>query len=168
MAQDKHLYLLRHAKSSWTDPGLADHDRPLAPRGRKAAALIGEHLRRERLAVELVLCSTARRARETLELLRLDSVAGATHVEPELYGASAEELLERLHQLPEDLEAALLIGHNPAIHDLAAGLTGARSGLAERKFPTGALAELSFTASWSGLRPQGANLEAFVRPKDLG
>jgi phosphohistidine phosphatase len=164
-AGEKHLYLLRHAKSSWTDPGLPDHDRPLAPRGRKAAALIGEHLRGESIGVELVLCSSAQRARETLDLLRTE---GQVEIEDELYGASAEELLERLHQVSERIATVLLVGHNPAIHELASGLTGARSGLAEHKYPTGALAELAFTGSWSDLRPQGANLQAFVRPRDLG
>ena len=64
---EKHLYLLRHAKSSWDDPGLADRDRPLAPRGRRAAKAMGDHLRREHIAPAVVLCSSARRAEETLE-----------------------------------------------------------------------------------------------------
>jgi phosphohistidine phosphatase len=164
MAKDKHLYLLRHAKSSWTDHGLSDHDRPLAPRGRKAAALIGEYLRHEEITIDLVLCSSARRARETLELVGAE---GRIEVEPELYAASAEELLDRLRQLPEDIESVLLVGHNPSIQDLAAGLAGGAGGLAEQKYPTGALAELTFTGRWADLRPQRANLTAFVRPREL-
>ena len=65
MSEAKRLLLLRHAKSSWDDPALADHDRPLAPRGRRAAKLIGEHLRENQIVVSLVLCSSARRARDT-------------------------------------------------------------------------------------------------------
>lgn len=163
-SEAKHLYLLRHAKSSWSDPGLADHERPLAPRGRRAATLIGEHIRAAQIAPQLVLCSSARRARETLEHLR---IAGEVEIEPGLYGASPDELLDRLRRLPEDLDAVLLIGHNPSIHELAAGLAERGSGLSERKYPTGSLALLTFTGPWSSLRPQRADLVDFVRPRDL-
>jgi phosphohistidine phosphatase len=163
-SEEKRLFLLRHAKSSWSDPGLADHDRPLAPRGRRAAALIGEHLRAAQSAPELVLCSSARRARETLEHLR---IAGELEVGSELYAASPDELLDRLRRLPEDLGAVMLIGHNPSIHELAAGLAQPGSGLLEHKYPTGALAVLAFTGPWASLRPQRADLVEFVRPRDL-
>ncbi|HLJ02621.1 MAG TPA: histidine phosphatase family protein [Solirubrobacteraceae bacterium] len=163
-SEERRLYLLRHAKSSWSDPGLADHDRPLAPRGRRAAILIGEHLRSAQIAPQLVLCSSACRAVETLEYLRL---AGKVEVEPELYGASPDELLDRLRVLPDELGAVMLIGHNPSIQELAAGLAAGDSGLSERRYPTGALAVLTFAGPWSSLRPQRANLVEFVRPRDL-
>src|SRR5215831_14982212 len=91
------LYLLRHAKSSWDDPALADHDRPLAPRGRRNGAALAEHVTREGIAPDLVLCSTALRARETLALL-LPALGGEAEIqlEDELYGATADELLARL------------------------------------------------------------------------
>lgn len=165
MTKDRRLLLLRHAKSSWDDPALADHDRPLAPRGRKASKLIRAHLRREQIDVSLVLCSSARRARETLELV---SVSGPVEVERELYGASASQLLERLRRLPDELDAVMLIGHNPAIQELAVGLVADGSGLASRKFPTGALATLTFTGSWRALESGQAELAAFVTPKELG
>ncbi len=187
----KTLLLLRHAKSSWDDPALADHDRPLAARGRKAGKLIGEYLRRERIPISLVLCSSARRARETLDLV---APSGEIQIERDLYGASADELLERLRNVPDEVDAVLLIGHNPSIEELAVGLVGgtgelagapatgelagtpatgelagtpATNELAGRKFPTGALATLALTGPWSALEPGNAQLTAFVRPRDL-
>jgi phosphohistidine phosphatase len=167
MSASRRLFLLRHAKSSWDDPSLADHDRPLAPRGRRAAALVADHLREQHIAISLVLCSSARRAQETLELVK---PPGEVSIEGELYDASAAQLLERLHHVPSDLEAVMLIGHNPAIQELAVALArgGGGGGLADRKFPTGALATLSFARSWAALEPGDTELTAFVRPKDLG
>ncbi len=165
MVGAKHLLLLRHAKSSWDDPALADHDRPLAARGRKASKLIGAHLRREQIEISLVLCSSARRARETLELV---APSGEVRIERELYGASADELLERLHRVPDEVAEVMLIGHNPAFQDLAVALVGAGSELASRKFPTGALATLMFTGPWRALEHGHAELAAFVTPRELG
>jgi len=121
----KRVYLLRHAKSSWKHPELADHDRPLAGRGKRAAKGIAKHMRARELEPELVLCSTARRARETLE--RIEPALGHTQVrvERELYGASAHDLLARLRRLPDDVGSVLVIGHNPGIH---AGAGARRAG----------------------------------------
>jgi phosphohistidine phosphatase len=165
MAESKRLYLLRHAKSSWDDPSLADHDRPLAPRGRRAAERIGAYLRDEQMRVEVVLCSSARRACETCDLL---APPGEIRIEPGLYHASAGELLERVRHLPGELEAVMLIGHEPAIRELAVGLIGPRSELAERKFPTAGLAVVTFTGTWSALGPGRAELATFITPKELG
>ncbi len=112
----KQLFLLRHAKSSWEDPELADHDRPLAPRGRRAAKLIAEHLRRQGIAPELVLCSSALRTRETLESIA--PVLGedvSVQIEDELYAASEQVLLERVRAVEDGIESLLLIGHNPGV-----------------------------------------------------
>src|SRR5262245_58948257 len=113
------LYLLRHAKSSWKDPDLADHDRPLARRGRRASGAIAAYLRERDIEPELVLCSSARRTRETLE--RLEPVLGspAVRIEPELYAAGASALLERLRRVPDAVGSVMLIGHNPGMEDLA-------------------------------------------------
>jgi phosphohistidine phosphatase len=116
---------------------------------------MGKYLRGEGIAPDLVLCSSARRARETLELVELDA---ETLIEPELYGASANDLLERLRRLPDETSSAMLIGHNPAIQDLAH---------IEGKYPTGALAVFSFDGSWSELDPETAELVSFVTPKTL-
>src|SRR5579864_3364127 len=102
----KHLHLLRHAKSSWDQPGLADHDRPLAPRGRRAAEAIARHLRASGVAPALILCSSARRAQETLARLGL---SGTVSIERGLYGASSEALLERLRAVPDEVPSALVI-----------------------------------------------------------
>jgi phosphohistidine phosphatase len=164
VAETKHLYLLRHAKSSWDDPGLDDHDRPLAPRGRKAAARMGEYLRASQAQISLVLCSSAVRTRQTLELL---APPGEVQIEPELYQASSGQLVERLRRIPETADAVLLIGHNPAIQDLAVGLTGSATDLGSRKFPTAALAILTFAGAWPELDRGRAELAEFVTPKEL-
>ena len=166
----RRIELLRHAKSSWKQADLADHDRPLAGRGRRAADAIANHMRHEAVAPDLVLCSTARRARETCERIRPALGAAPVRYEPGLYGASATTLLERLRSVPDDVGSVLLIGHNPAIEELA--LTVARPSARRRdlegKFPTGALATLAAPIpSWRSLDRDTAELVAFVRPRDL-
>src|SRR3954462_1094953 len=96
----RRLYLLRHAKSSWKNPALADHDRPLAGRGRRAAAALADHMVEHRIVSELVLCSTAVRARETYERLEAPLAGVPVHYERRLYAASADDLLERLRSVP--------------------------------------------------------------------
>ena len=167
---ERRLHLLRHAKSSWKDEGLADHDRPLARRGRRAAKAIGRHLLERGVEPELVLCSTARRARETLEGIEPALGRGAIRVEPELYGAGPAELLARLHEVAPPIRSVMVIGHNPAVEELA--LLLARQGSTvhelEAKFPTGALATLAFQGSgWAALDRGTAELIEFIRPRDL-
>jgi phosphohistidine phosphatase len=172
MPDPKTLYFLRHAKSSWEDPGLDDHDRPLAPRGRKAAEVIGAHLRVQRIQPELVLVSSSRRTRETLDGV---APAGDALIEPELYGAGPREILARLQRLPDGTGSVMVIGHNPAMQTIVLRLAGGAgrspegTALAdvERKFPTGALATLTFRGAWRDLEPGAAELVAFVRPKAL-
>jgi phosphohistidine phosphatase len=166
----KTLFLLRHAKSSWDDPGLADHDRPLAPRGKRAANAIAEHLRDEGVAPELVLCSSSQRTRETLE--RIAPALGdevRVEIERELYAASPDRLLERLRAVDDDAESVMLIGHNPGIEQLALSLAGDGEKLTDvrRKYPTAALATLEFDGRWSELEPGTARLTDFVKPKQL-
>jgi phosphohistidine phosphatase len=165
----KRLFLLRHAKSSWEDTSLDDHDRPLAPRGRRAAALIAEHVRRNRIGPALVLCSSAKRTRETLERVRSALGAAEVLVERELYGASSEDLLQRLREVPDEVESVMLVGHQPAIQELALRLAAEGSELEQMraKFPTAALATLSFAGGWSELGREGAELVAYVKPKQL-
>lgn len=172
MPSSKRLFVLRHAKSSWDDPGLADHDRPLAPRGRRAVEAIAAHVSREGITPELVLCSSARRTRETLEGV---AVGGEQVIEPGLYGANCQEVLARLHRVPEEVGSVMLVGHNPTLQALVLRLADGDgeadgSGLADvrRKFPTGALATLTFDGTWTELSPRSARLEAYVRPKSLG
>jgi phosphohistidine phosphatase len=165
----KRLFLLRHAKSSWDDAGLADHDRPLASRGRRASALIAEHLRRNRIRPVLVLCSSARRTRETLEGVRQALGPVEVRVERGLYGASSEHLLQRLREVPDGVESVMLVGHQPAIQELAVNLAAEGSELKglRAKFPTAALATLTFACEWRELGTDGAELVAYVKPKQL-
>jgi len=166
------LYLLRHAKSSWDDPHLADHDRPLAPRGERAVGAMRKHLAALADGPDLVLCSSARRTKMTLAGVAAALPAGVdTRIEDQLYAASAIQLLARLHDVPDDVGAVMVIGHNPGLEELADLLVGsgddaAREALAA-KFPTGALATLGVTGPWAGLAPATARLEAFVVPRGL-
>ncbi len=165
------LYLLRHAKSSWSDPTLPDHERPLSPRGRRDAKRIAGHLLEHGVTPELVLCSTSKRTRETLELVRPALGAATVELEPELYGASAQTLLERVRAVPESVASVMLIGHNPGLEDLALFLASAGPELErlETKFPTAALATLMRpAATWSRLSGADAVLAAYVVPKQLG
>jgi phosphohistidine phosphatase len=163
----KRVYLLRHAKSSWNHPELPDHDRPLAGRGKRAAKAIVKHMRAQEFEPELVLCSTARRARETLERIEPALGRAPVRVEGDLYGASARELLARLRRLPDDVGSVLVIGHNPGMHELALELAGSAPELAG-KFPTAALATLAFHGSaWGELGPEATELVELIRPRDL-
>jgi phosphohistidine phosphatase len=168
----KRLYLLRHAKSSWKDPSLADHDRPLAGRGRRAAKQIAEHLRRSGIQPELVICSSSRRTRETLERIR--SVLGdeTVRIEREVYAAGEQGLLERLRRLPDEVDSVMLIGHNPGLQNLAFSLARSEDAAVDRlaqKFPTGALATFEIEEeSWRSLQPGTAKLVDYVTPRELG
>jgi phosphohistidine phosphatase len=157
---------MRHAKSSWADPDVADHDRPLNARGRLAATLVGSHLRQVGPPLDLVLCSSAVRARQTLELLQ---VTDDRHIriEDQLYGASPVGLLARLRMLPDAIGSVLVLGHNPGIEELATMLD--RDGPASaQKFPTAAVARLRLPiATWTDLDWGLGWLEEFVIPRDL-
>jgi phosphohistidine phosphatase len=163
------IYLLRHAKSSWT-AGLPDHQRPLARRGRRAAKAIRRHLQQEGIEPELVLCSTARRAVETLERIEPSLGTSAVRIEQDLYGASSDALLDRLRSVPDDAGSVMLIGHNPGLQLLALDLArpAAERDALEEKFPTAALVTLAFPGpSWRLLEAGMAELVGVVRPRDL-
>jgi phosphohistidine phosphatase len=163
------LLLIRHAKSSWDEPTLADRERPLAKRGRKAAERVGAHLRRESLRPDLVLCSASTRTRETLELLALRDVDRS--IEEELYAATAEELLARLRRVPEEAATVAVIGHNPGIQELATELVGADAAAGgvrlREKFPTGAVAVFDVRGPWRDVASDRARLASFVIPREL-
>jgi phosphohistidine phosphatase len=162
----KRLVLVRHAKSSWADSDLADHERPLKGRGRRAAGLVGRYLRDAALLPDLVLCSSATRARDTLTLLELPA-ATDVHIEDELYDASADDLLARLRLVPPAVGSVLLIGHNPAVEILTWMLVDPADRLPDR-FPTAAVAEIRLpAASWREVELHGGRLGSFVVPRDL-
>ena len=125
---------------------------------------MARHLKGEKIAPELVLCSPARRTRETLERV---GPSGEVRIEDDLYGASATGLLGRLQEVPDEVESVMLIGHNPGLQDLALTLAPRATELAA-KYPTGALATLQVSgSSWRELDRDTAELVDFVRPRDL-
>jgi phosphohistidine phosphatase len=167
----KTLYVLRHAKSSWKDETLPDHDRPLAGRGRKAARRLAEHLRDDAIAPALVLCSTSARTRETLERVRPGLYGDpVVEFEEEIYGAGEWTLVERLRRVPEQVPSVMVIGHNPGLEQLVLSLArgGERLPDVRAKYPTGALATLEFDSGWRDLAPGVAELTAYVTPRELG
>lgn len=160
----KTLWLLRHAKSSWDDPALSDHDRPLAPRGRKAGKRMRRWAADHRVRPDLVLCSTAERAQATLELVLPGLGSPEVELEVALYHASAEFLLDRLHAVEASLDSVLLIGHNPGLHDLAHLLAPP----GPEEVPTAALVELRLEVDgWQDARPGCALLQRIVLPRSL-
>jgi phosphohistidine phosphatase len=168
----KRLWLLRHAKSSWDDPDLPDEQRPLAPRGVRAAGAVAHHLRATAVAPDLVLCSPARRAVQTWEGVA-SGVPPWTPVEVDeaIYHADGDELLARLRDVQSRIGSVLLVGHNPGLQDLGIDLVGSGdAGLRERlvrKFPTGALATLEAPGDWRDLSWGAATLLGFVVPREL-
>jgi phosphohistidine phosphatase len=160
----RRLILLRHAKSDW--PDVPDHDRPLAKRGRRDAPRIGRWLRDHGYLPDTVICSTARRTRQTWDLVAPE-LNGSPKVqfEPRAYAASPQTLLYLCRELPDQCRAALMIGHNPGIEELA-GALGAQ-GPAGLSFPTAAVAVFDVTGEWSELSPVQATLLDHVVPADL-
>jgi phosphohistidine phosphatase len=165
----KRLFLLRHAKSSRKDSSLADRDRPLAGRGRRASHAMASYMREHAIEPALVLCSSAARARQTLDGVAPGLGSPEVQIEPCLYEASAAGLLSRLQRVGDDVPSVMLIGHNPAIERLALDLANGGPELADlgEKYPTGALAILEFGGTWRGLQPDSARLVEFVKPRDL-
>lgn len=164
------LLLVRHAKSSWDDPSLADHDRPIAPRGARALPLLRDHVARLDAPPELVLCSTARRTVDTLAGIRPALPPDARiEIEPMLYGATAGSILRRLQLVESAVGGAMVIGHNPGMQDLAIGLTGAGDldlrAQVRAKLPTAAAVTLSFEGTWDELAAGSAHLDDFFTPR---
>ena len=169
----KTLLLLRHAKSNWTDAAATDFDRSLSDRGRRAAPLIADHLLKAGLLPDLVLCSAARRTRETLALM-LPSLPGdaVLRIESGLYEADSADLLKRLRRIDPTVGTVLVIAHNPGLEDLATAVCGGGDEDLRRrmdeKFPTAALAVFILDAArWTALRKGAAILTDFVRAKNL-
>ena len=153
----KHLLLVRHAKSSWKDESLADRERPLAGRGKRAAKALGVYLEQRDLAIDLVLCSPARRARDTWSLVAKElSRPPAKRKENALYLPSLETLLSTLRETPATVNTLLVVGHSPSLDALLlSGIAELRPEQRARitaKFPTAALAALDLPLrSWRQL-----------------
>jgi phosphohistidine phosphatase len=169
----KSLTLLRHAKSTWDDPVARDFDRPLNPRGRRAALAVGREMKRLCLGFDAIIASPAVRVRETLA--EVASGYGQP-LEPDfdqrIYLAATTTLLDVLRACDDSVERLLLVGHNPGMECLALLLArpeeGGLRGDIEEKYPTGTLAELSLPAErWRDLREGSGTLVRFIRPRDL-
>jgi phosphohistidine phosphatase len=169
----RRLLLLRHAKSAWDGAGAADFDRPLAPRGRRAAALIGAYIRDEGLTPDLVLCSAARRAAETWEIAarNLDRPVPVRHVR-ELYMAPVATFYRTLAALDDTAVTVLCLGHETSIDAFGRNLVGFGPAAVRRRFeakmPTAALAVIALDApAWQDARQGVGTLVSFVAPKEL-
>ncbi len=165
------LFLLRHAKSSWDDPKLPDHSRPLNARGRNAAQAVGRVMRGLEIVPDLILVSSARRTLQTLELLEAWNPAPRIEIVDGLYLAAGRVMLDFIHQVPDETQRLLVIGHNPGLHELALMLTSNDTSEEEHKmaegFPTGALAWFQTKNGWADLRERKATLNRFIAPGDL-
>jgi phosphohistidine phosphatase len=160
----KKLLLLRHAKSSWDDAGLADFDRPLNGRGRKAAPLVGDLMRERQLRPDLVISSPAARARETVALvLEASGMKTELRYDERIYEATAGQLLAVINGVENDKQEVMLVGHNPGFENLLERLTGETL-----RVPTAALALVALDAdSWAEVGARGGRLEWLVKPKEL-
>jgi phosphohistidine phosphatase len=164
----KTLLLLRHAKSSWDDPALEDFDRPLAPRGKRDAPRMGELIRSSGVDVDLVVCSKAARAKETLKLAAKAAKADwSVEYTDEIYEASAQRLADLVRRLPNDADTVLLVGHNPGFEDLVRYLCSPDAGMSVT-MPTAALACLAFESDrWEDAGKGAGALRWLVVPKVL-
>jgi phosphohistidine phosphatase len=169
----RQLLLMRHAKSSWDDPKLPDHARPLNPRGRAAAIAMRGVMRDLGLEPDLILVSSSRRTLQTLGALEPWDETPLVEPLDTLYLATGSALLAALNTVAETARSVLLIGHNPGLHDLALALAGpldtansAMRNLGEG-YPTGALAEFTVPGPWHSLAEGTARLVRFVAPRDL-
>jgi phosphohistidine phosphatase len=167
------LTILRHAKSSWYEPNLGDHNRPLNERGWKAARQIGRELKHRGKHFDFVLASTAARVRETIDGVqeKYDFTA-PIRFEPRVYMADAGSVLELVWALPGDVQSPMLVGHNPGLERLVVELShDDRRGLRHRvskKFPTAALAVIELPATdWAEVRPGSGEIVELILPREL-
>lgn len=158
----RHLILFRHAKSDWDADYEDDHDRPLAKRGRKAARVMGEFLRDVGMAPDMLLSSSALRARSTAELAM---EAGSWRVELEATGAlylvSPLAAIDVVRQIPGDCSTVVLVGHEPTWSECAGALIGS----GRVRMPTAAMACIAFDRPWREVVPGVGELQWLVPPK---
>jgi phosphohistidine phosphatase len=166
----RRLILLRHAKSDW--PDVADHDRPLARRGRHDSPAVGRWLGGAGYVPDAVVCSTALRARQTWDLVSgalasvVPGVSPPVRYEPRVYQATVLGLLMLVREFADDRHAMLIVGHNPGLAELAVGLA-APPPEPPVAFPTAAVAVLGLPGSWASAAPGEARLLDFAAPADI-
>ncbi|MGW0959653.1 SixA phosphatase family protein [Streptomyces gelaticus] len=166
----RRIVLLRHAKAEWSQD--SDHERPLAERGRKDAPVAGRKLADSGIDLDLALCSTAARTRETWKLAVHEMPhRPRTVYEERLYEASLGELIALINETPDDVRDLLVIGHNPGMHAVADALSESAEGDALTRmtrggFPTAAFAVVEFTGSWKGVEHGVGKLVEYWTPND--
>ncbi|MFD7121092.1 SixA phosphatase family protein [Streptomyces sp. NPDC056652] len=166
----RRIVLLRHAKADW--PDVADHERPLAERGRADAAVAGRRLAETGIAIDLALCSTSLRTRETWKLAVQElPQRPRTSYEERLYDATLGDLLALLNETPDEVNDLLLVGHNPGMHALGDALSGAGEGdtiarMTRTGFATSAFAVIVFNGSWKSVEHGVGKLVDFWSPHD--
>jgi phosphohistidine phosphatase len=175
LGSERRVVLVRHAKSAWPH-GVPDHERPLAGKGRRNAQATGKWFATEGPRPQLVLCSDAVRARHTWEIIA-GSISGAMPgpgpqvcLQPELYGADPQDVLDLLHPVEDSVSVVVVVGHQPTLSEtvlLLAGKGSDRGGLARlrAKYPTNGVAVLRFHGRWEDLAARGAVLELFAVPR---
>lgn len=169
----RRLLLLRHAKSSWAEEGLSDFDRPLETRGRRAAEWIGENIASAGLAPAAILCSAARRTRETLAGL-LPHLSGEPRIRlsRRLYDEASGDYADTIAELGGGAPSLMVVGHNPAIAETLALLAGKGDRTLLRKlaakYPTAGLAILDFDIDdWTGIEAKSGRLSGFIDPRTM-
>lgn len=160
----KTLFLLRHAKSSWKDASVPDFERPLNERGRRAAPLMGKFMRQQKLQPDLILCSPAERARQTIALVgKAAAFKAELRYDERIYAASVSRLRAVVSQIDESASKVLLVGHNPGMEELLESLAGE-----VHHMPTAALAHITLKIErWADVREQSGDLIRLVKPKEL-
>lgn len=167
------LYLLRHAKSDWSKPGQRDYDRKLAARGQKDATRMGRYMKSAGYQPAKTLCSSATRTRETFDLVlaEWDEKCDIEFAQ-QLYGGGAHAYFNLIRALPDNIQSAMVVGHNPTTHQLALAFSG--DGPADDmanlrvKYPTCGLAVIRFAeVGWSEIDQGGGELIEFTTPKSI-
>jgi phosphohistidine phosphatase len=167
----KILYVLRHAKSSWADATLDDHDRPLQEKGEKRASAQRRYMENHGIRADLVLCSTALRARQTYDIVAPALGSPQVRYEAGIYEAEPEDIVKMVNGLDNSYERVLVVGHDPTLHMLVRTLAMTATGDAmerlKRKFPTCGLVTLTFgDAGWTSVAKGVGHLEDFHVPHD--
>lgn len=160
----KVLYLYRHAKSSWDDLSLPDFERPLNKRGQKTAPLMGKFMKKRGVDPELVICSTARRAMQSLELtMPKAGIDCDIELREDVYGASTQSLKKCVAGIDDRYKTVMMVGHNPGMEEFIELLTGSAE-----PFPTAALACIKLEVDrWSQVKEGCGTLEGVFRPREL-
>ena len=161
----KQIFLLRHAKSDWSNITQQDFDRPLSKRGVRDALLMSQHMLKMNLKVDKVFCSSSIRTKETFDLCAdgLNFEINKASYQDDLYFGELETIFSLIKNLDRAWSSILIVGHNPAMHVSLEALTNSKID----KFPTGSLAEIASENQWKDISLGECQLKSFIRPKEL-